>query len=162
MMTAQQLVDRNHKQYDFKYFGSVSIPAVGAGGAAQLSISVSSDAHFRCRYITASYTTLDVGGADGGANGITMQLVDQGRSLTLFDDQISAELFSSPGRQRSSGVAGDPSNQLFYPIDFDYMFLANSTIFCDLRNTLATANTFNICFHGSKYRVDFNQPPIQT
>ena len=115
-LSAQQLIDRNHKSYAFKYTGSVSIAASGTG---VVNISVSSDAHFRCEYITASFTTLTGAAADGGANGISMRMIDQGRSLTLFDDFISAELFSSPGRQRVSGVAGDPSNQLFYPIDFD-------------------------------------------
>lgn len=147
-----QLLERNHKQYDFKYFGSKIVPA---NGSTTKEIAISADAHFRCLNFTGNFTTLNAGGADDGVNHLSCRLEDTGRSLRLFDDFIPLSLFMSPGRTLSSGIAGDPSNQLFYPIEFDYTFLANSTIELSMKNDGATDNVFKWCFHGTKYRVQF-------
>jgi len=159
----EELLERNHKQYDFKYFGSGTVPGTGAGGSITIPVAISADAHFRCMSFTGSFTTLGAGGADDGVNHLSCRLEDTGRSLRLFDDFIPLSLFMSPGRSRAAGIAGDASNQLFFPIDFDYTFLANSTIELNLQNDSVTANTFQWCFHGTKYRVDFDaesQPQV--
>ena len=69
-----------------------------------------------------------VAGADDGVNHLSMRLNDTGRSLKLFEEFIPCSLFMSPGRTRTTGIAGDPSHQLFFPIEFDYTFIPNSTI----------------------------------
>lgn len=140
------------KSYDAWYFGSVTVPA---NGTIPLNITVSSDAHFQCKFITGTFTTLDAAGADGGANGCSMLLRDAGRDLNLFNLRIPLSLFFTPGRVRSSGVAGDPSHQIFYPTEFNYPFLAGADIEMDFASTLATDNVVNICFMGTKFRKTF-------
>ena len=114
-------------------------------------VDISADSAFHCQSITGQFTTLTGAAADGGANGLTMQWFDDGRDLRLFNDFIPCSLVFSPGRQRSSGVAGDPSNQLFFPIEFDYLFKPTSAFRIEVRSTLAFANDFQICLHGTKY-----------
>ena len=50
----------------------------------------------------------------------------------------------------SSGVADTSaqSNNLFYPLEFEYLFPANSDIQFDVKNGAAYANSYNICLHG--------------
>lgn len=150
-----ELLRAHHERYDFKFFGAGTVPG---NGSATIPVAISSDAHFQCLSFTGSFTTLGNGGADDGVSHISCKMTDTGRSLELFNDFIPLSLFLSPGRQRATGVAGDPSNQLFFPIEFNYVFLANSTIELNLQNNSDTANTFNWCFHGVKYRVDPNSP----
>lgn len=150
-MTKQELqaaLEKASQEYDFKYTTGGNVPA---NSSAIFEIAISADAAFHAQSVTGEFTTLNAGGADGGANGLTMQWFDDGRDLRLFNDFIPCSLVFSPGRQRSSGIAGDPSQQLFFPIEFDYLFKPTSTFRCEVRNSLATDNNFQMCFHGTKY-----------
>lgn len=152
-MTDAQLLlmlERARTEYDFKYTAGGPVPA---NDTAFFEMAISADAHFDCKQMTGAFTTLTGAAVDGGASGMSFQIFDDGRDLRLFNDVIPAELVFSPGRQRSSGVAGDPSLQLFYPIEFDYLFKATSTVRFEVRNSLAFANDFFVCFHGTKYLV---------
>lgn len=149
-MTIDEMLDESITVYDFTYYGEKSVPA---NGTNTLTIPITSDAHFLCRQVTGSYTTLTGAAVDGGANGINFRITDEGRNIKLFNTQIPASLILSPGRARSSGVAGDPSHNLFYPLELRYPFLASSSIIIDLSSTLAFANTFKIAFFGTKFRV---------
>jgi len=134
-----------------KLFGAKLIPTAGD----TIPVKVSSFGAFRCLFFTGSFQTLDDAGADDGVNHCSMRLNDTGRSLKLFEDFIPCSLFMSPGRTRTTGQAGDPSNQLFFPIDFDYTFLPNSVIEMEMKNDSDTSNLVQICFHGIRYRTNW-------
>lgn len=136
-----------------KLFGSKLIPA----GGETIPIAVSSFGAFRCLHITGEFQTLDDAGADDGVNHLSCRLNDTGRSLKLFEEFIPCSLFLSPGRTRTSGVAGDPSNQLFFPNEFDYTFIPNSTIELEMKNDSQTSNLVKFCFHGIRYRLDWRK-----
>lgn len=149
-MSIDEILDESVLIYDFVYFGTKSIPA---NGTNTLTIPVTGDADFLCKYITGAYTTLTGAAADGGANGINFSILDEGRNIKLFNTEIPASLVFSPGRSRASGVAGDPSHSLFFPVEFTYPFLHSSSIIISLTSVLAYANQFSIAFWGTKYRV---------
>lgn len=120
--------------------------AATANGTNQISIS--DDAHFLCRYLGGEFTTLTAIGTDGGANGISIKITDNGKSYPMFDNLIPISLFCSPGRQRQSGVAGDPSNPLFVPIEFYHPFNAGTSIQIEWANNLAYKNVLTLVFYG--------------
>ena len=137
--------------YDFKYGVGGFVPA---SGGDFFNITISADADFECHSITGFYTTQTAGPVDGGANTLSMQIQESGRDLKLFNDLIPLSVFFSPGRQRASLVAGDPSNQLFFPIEFNYLFKSKADIQIEVRNTADLQNYFFICFHGTKYLIN--------
>jgi hypothetical protein len=150
MNDLKNLLAAARESYGYKLIGAGSVPA---NSSAVFSIAVGADGHFEAQEMTAQFTTLTGAAADGGANGLSLMIWDDGRDLRLFNDFIPLSLLASPGRQRASGVAGDPSNQLFFPLPFNYLFLAQSTIRLELRSVLAYANDFALCFHGLKHLI---------
>lgn len=127
---------------------------VAAGAQNTTTIAVTSDGHFRLKWILGSYTTQVAGPADGGANLTSLQLLDNGRGgAALWDTLIPCHLFMSPGRQRVSAVAGDPSNALFFPMEFNYLFLANTTIQMIGANAAGLANRIDLLLVGEKIPV---------
>ena len=111
-------------------------------------ISISDDAHFLCHYLGGEFTTLTAEDTDGNANGISIKITDNGKSYPIFDNLIPCSIFLSPGRQRSSGIAGDSSNPLFTPIEFEHPFAAGTSIQIEWANNLAYANTLTLVFYG--------------
>lgn len=154
-MTIDEILDANLRTYDFCYHGNKVIPTLANGGSDTLTIPITSDAHFLCQEITGFYTTMNED-ADDGVNHISFNITDEGRSIKLFNTLTPANLVFSPGRQRTAGEAGDPSNALFYPKKFIYPFQASSQIVIDLKNNASNVNTFSICFWGTKFRTNVN------
>lgn len=152
-----ELMERAKTDIPFWYPFGIDIPA---GASNQKSLQISSDADFWCQYICCQYTTLTGAAADGGANGISIQIIDKGWNVTLFDSLIPVSMFASPGRQRSSGVAGDPSHQLFFPIELDHVFLNKSNIEIRYANSLAFVNRLDLLFMGRKFRRQFDQESV--
>lgn len=153
------LINRAKTNFPFWYPIGITMPASSRN---QTSLNISSDADFWCQYIVGQYTTKidDEGPVDGGANGISIKLIDKGWNVTLFDDLIPVSMFLSPGRQRVSGVAGDPSHQLFFPIEFDHTFLSQSSIEISWANNLNYENRLDLVFMGRKLRRQFEQKTI--
>lgn len=137
-----------------KLSGSLLVPS----GGDTLNIAVSSFGAFRALFMTGTFQTLDDGGVDDGVDHLSMRLNDTGRSLKIFEEFTPLSTFLSPGRTRTTAVAGDPSNQLFFPIELDYTFLPNSTIEMELKNDSTTSNLVKITFHGTRYRTDWENP----
>lgn len=134
-----------------------------AANAGQLSrVAVSNLGHFLVTKITGSFTTLtDVAATilDDGVDHLRAQLIDGAGQRKLFNDFIPLSLFLSPGRRRDNAAANafapaglvpesPAGNSLFYPVEFEYLFSANSEILLDLRNDSPAANRFDIAFHG--------------
>jgi len=121
-------------------------------------VQVSDDGHFKSYYMGGQYTTLTAADTDGGAATTLIKIVDNGRRWDIIDNLAPMSLYCSPGRQRSSGIAGDPSNPLFEPIEFPYIFLAGTTIRIEYSNTAAYANTIWLIWYGDKIFKNFAAP----
>lgn len=141
-----------NSQYMERLFMQVTIPA-GQTNIGQ--VAVSNLGHFFCKFITGTFTTLaSPAGAivDTGVSYLSGQLIDGAGQRKLFNDRIPLDLILTPGRRKSATsttVLTDPvSNSLFYPIELEYLFTANSTIILDVVNNSDEANSLEICFHG--------------
>lgn len=121
-------------------------------------LQISSDGHFKSYYLGGQFETRTAVATDGGACQISIKIVDNGRRWDILDNLTPMSLFCSPGRQRVSGVAGDPNNPLFYPVEFPYIFLAGTTIRVEYANAAAYANTFWLIWYGDKVFKDFSAP----
>ena len=126
---------------------------VPASGGNDDEVNIRSDAHFQSEFITGDFTTLNAGPVDAGANLLSLRITDLSNDLKLMDDFIPLNLFLSPGRVLSPGVAGNPSQALFYPIPFQHLFPANGGIGVEAQNTGTFQNTFNLLFWGRKLRA---------
>lgn len=139
-------------QYMERLLMQVTVPA---GSTALGQVSVSNLGHFMCSFVTGTFTTVASPGAgivDTGVSYLSGQLIDGAGQRKLFNDRIPLDLWLSPGRRKSTTsttVLTDPiSNSLFYPIELNYLFTANSMIQLDVSNSSDEANTLEICFHG--------------
>lgn len=128
----------------------LTIPALGG---ADISIDVKRDAHFECYFITGDFQTRNVAGADDGVNHVSLRISDGSNDLKLMENFIPANLFLSPGRTLTTGVAGNPTNQLFYPFPFYHIFPANGSIIVEGANNGAFANVTNLLFWGKKLKA---------
>lgn len=124
-------------------------------------VSVSNLGHFMCLFITGQYTSLASPAAaivDTAVEYLSGQLIDGAGQRKLFNDRIPFGLWLSPGRRRdasSTTVLTDPvPNSLFYPIEFQYLFNANSEILLDVENESDETNYYEICFHGIRIVSD--------
>lgn len=129
--------------------------AIEANTSGSRTIAISDDGHFKSYYLGGQYTTLTAQSTDGGACNLSVRIVDNGRRWHIIDNLCPMSLFCSPGRQRSSGVAGDPSNPLFYPVEFPYFFLAGTSMSIEYTNAAAYANTIWLIFYGDKVFKEF-------
>lgn len=114
------------------------------------TVDVSSDGSFKAWYLGGQYTTLTAEDTDSGACDVSIKLTDNGRRWEIFDNLIPMSLFCNPGRQRASGVAGDPSNPLYEPIFFPHHFLPNSKIKVEYANDSAYANKVWLIWYGMR------------
>lgn len=126
---------------------------VPANDGLEREVDIRSDAHFDCRWITGDFTTLNVAGADDDVNHLTVRITDGSNDLRLTESPLPCNLFLSPGRTRAVGVAGNPTNNLFYPFPFEHIFAASGGIVLDFRNNGGTNNIVNLLFWGKKLRA---------
>lgn len=152
-MSIDEILAESLIAYDFCYHGYKLVPAAGS---TTLAIQITNDADFLNLQITGGFTTMIAGepNEDDGVNHISFNITDENRNIKLFNTLVPANLVFSPGRQRSSGFAGDPSNQLFYPKEFIYPFKGGGQIIIDLSNDSDADNGFWIAFWGTKFRRD--------
>lgn len=132
---------------------------IPAGGNGTGTVSIGDDGNFQSYYLGGQFTTLTAEDTDGGACQISVKIFDNGLKWEIFDNLMPLSLYCSPGRQRASGVAGDPSNPLFEPVEFPYKFIAGSTIRVDFANAAQYANEFWLIWYGNKEFKDFAAPP---
>lgn len=145
---------QNH-QYSEKLLMTGTVPANGTFPA---KVSVSNLGHFFCMFITGTFTSLydDTGVTDTGVSYLTGQMFDGAGMKKLFNERIPLDLFLSPGRRRDQAAwSGAPvSNNLFYPLEFEYLFGANTSIILDCENQSNYDNEIEICFHGIRIISD--------
>lgn len=132
----------------FVYTGEELVPA---NGSALMQIPVSNDAHFQSWFFTMTFPTLN-GGVDDGVPRLSVQIRDDATQRALADTFIDVALLGVPGRIRSPGVAGDPSQSINMPgMPFFRFWEANGNIEMDLRSTSDTDLTVKAAWHGYKY-----------
>lgn len=140
-----------------------SVPAVAAGGLLNITLNVSNEGDFFCQDITGSFSSLiEAAGPvvhDDGVSHLRAKIRDAGSGTDLFDDYIPLDLFLTPGRTRTAGVilapAGltvEPSNTVFIPKRFVYVFRANTNIQIEVKNDANYANNFVIAFWGVRIK----------
>ena len=127
---------------------------VPASSSKLAKVTVSNQGHFYCYYATGKFSTLKNNGGPATDDGICHlrgKLVDGGTSRPIFNDYIPLDLWLTPGRVRDPldlALSGAVSNNLFVPLTFEYMFMANTDIQLDLRNDSDYLNNFTIVFWG--------------
>lgn len=141
-----------NNQYSERVLLQDTVPA----NTTQLGrVNISNLGHFFCMFITGHFTTLDAGPADNGISYLSGQLIDGAGQRKLFNERIPLDLWLSPGRRKSALVLGAAAgNNLFYPIEFEYLFTANSDILLDVENSSTHANSYEIVFHGIRIMSD--------
>lgn len=148
------VLDVQKFQYTERLFLSQIVPA---GEHAMGKVAVSNLGHFALAWMTGHFTTVwgAQAPADTGVVPIRAKLVDGTNQRTLFNDYIPLDLFLSPGRVRSAAALlnAEPSNNLFVPTEFYYVFPANSEIQLDLINDSDVDNKVEICFHGIRVKA---------
>ncbi len=118
-------------------------------GVLELIQPIQQGFHFWSEILTISFTTLNNAGADDGVNRLTCQFKDGANQLGLSNTFVDLSTLAAPGRQRSIGVAGDPSNQLAtVGIPFPHLWLGTGSVNADLRNSSNTANEFRATLNG--------------
>jgi len=161
LISSEKYSNIKRAQYPEKLVITDTVPA---GQQVRAIANISHIGNFLCLWISGIYSTLELaaGGGSSVDNGICNLrglLIDGTGTRKLFNDFIPFDLWLSPGRikttvatNRISDVGAvlraDPSQQLFYPLEFQHMFDRNSTIIADVKNDSDADNTFTLCFHG--------------
>lgn len=146
---------QNH-QYSEKLLIADTVPA---NGSKLGKVNISNLGHFFCQFITGSFSTMGTAaGVDSGLSYLSGQIIDGAGQRKLFNDRIPLDLFLSPGRRKdltSATPVTDPTgNNLFFPIEFEYLFTANSDIMIDVVNLSDQINSYEIVFHGIRIISD--------
>lgn len=141
-----------------------------AAGATQLkAVQITPLGPFKVEKLTGSYETLenDPGNVgqfiDTGVCHLSAKLSDQQRARTFMNDFIPLSLMLSPGRVRSSLANNNlttaaPSNSLFFPMPWEYVFGSNSQIQVEVKNSSNAACSYDIAFWGYRF-VSNNKMP---
>lgn len=149
-------------QYSEKLLLTDTVPESGQQLA---KVNISSLGHFYCQFMTGSFETLadpldPPGTIDDGVSHLRAKMSDGSNQRQLFNDYIPLDLFLSPGRIVSArdGNLTDltktaPSNNLFYPQPFVYLFPVNSEILFDVKNDSNVELKYEILFHGIRLPI---------
>ena len=152
MIDIRNLMKNFPFERDVSHNVACTVPAVAAGGTISRDIVINNEVHFVSESITGWYQTQTAGPVDGGACLISVQIKLVAK-YDLFYDAINLASFLSPGRQRASTVAGDPSNALFYPKKFYNLFPARSIIRFNFTSSADLANDVEIVLHGREFVI---------
>ncbi len=110
-------------------------PAGTAGDQTIVSLNISSEGDFYAMKFAAKMIAATV------KQGLLMQIKETGYNKQLFRDFVDTTLLASPGFGES-----------FFPmIDFEQLFLSNSDIQIELKNTTAEPITILGCWHGWQF-----------
>lgn len=147
-----------NKQYSEKLFLE---DVVGAGVSKLGKVNISSLGHFYCIYITGHFNRLrfdDPDIVDTGVNYLRAKMSDGSNQRQLFNDYIPLDLFLTPGGVKDNAATNllttaDPSNNLFYPQPFQYLFTVNSEILFDVKNDGNKDMSYGLVFHGIRFPV---------
>ena len=149
----QKVFDMQRRQYRETILLADTVPALQSKVG---QVSISNLGHFFSMNMTGSFETTVLSGGvivDSGVNYLSGQLIDSAGNKKLFSDRIPLNILLSPGRRKSANsttvLTTDPvGNSLFYPMELEYLWAANSTILLDVYNASTTPVSYEIAFHG--------------
>jgi len=105
--------------------------------------------HFWSEFMTITYNTVTVAGADDGVCQLSAQFKSGSNQIGLSNYFIDLATVATPGRQRTVAVAGDPSNGLqIQGFPWPYLYEAAGAIIVDLRKSIAAAITTKFVWTG--------------
>lgn len=137
--------------WKFQYPLSGTVTPLTQAGSVLLTRNIQNDADFLCLDMTCTFQTLTAGPADSGVNNLSFKIKDGASQLSLVDDFVDLGTVATPGRVRTLGVAGDPSNALGIPgFPFLHLFRASGQIQLELRNPGTVAEDVKFTFDGYK------------
>lgn len=120
----------------FQYELQATVPALGT---AFPSKTIQNGFHFFAELLTIVYPTIQTG-VDDGVTRLSGVFKSGTNQIGLSSGPIDLATIAAPGRQRTVGIAGDPSNALNIPgFPFPYLFESNGAIAVDLANAADTA-----------------------
>jgi len=156
MLTLQNLLQgidlaklqQNEKAFDM---GILSVSgSVPANQSLPFQISVSGRGIFLCLFLTGRFSTLTGAATDSGVCALKTSWLN-GSSRVYIDVQnpVYLDCLFTPGRVRTAGVTGDPSNQLMFPgMPWVTFFQPKDDLTFNITNEAAYANTFQINLNG--------------
>jgi len=144
------------KKQEVQYTEKVLIEdTVPANSTKLAKASITSVGDYYVKYMTGHFETLSLNGqdiVDDGVSHLRAKMIDGSNQRSLFNDYVPMDLFLSGGRTKSSDsttvLTDAPSNNLFFPIEMEYLFAINSEIQLDVKNDSDVDITFAILFHG--------------
>lgn len=144
-MLSPRLIARLEARF-FQY--ALSSTIAGAGSDLPQK-QIQNGFHFWSEFLTVTYNTLSDGGADDGVNRFTAQFKSGSNQIGLSNDFIDLATIATPGRQRTIGVAGDPSLPLHIQgFPWPYLYEATGSIIVDLRKTGTSTQTVRFVWTG--------------
>lgn len=130
------LAGMQNRRYRYALPFNAVLGAVGSGTEqTTLSLTIASEGDFRSKFLTMKLSAATV------RAGLYMQIRETGYGKQLFRDFVDTVLLASPGF----------STSFYPPVEFDQLFLSNSTIQIDLKNTTAEAITISGAFQGWQF-----------
>lgn len=158
ILEPKRIMALQNLQYQEKLLLSDTVPA---GQSQMARLDISSLGHFFCQFMTGHFQTLSLDQAvivDDGVSHLRAKLSDETGTRPLFNTHIPMDLWLSPGRTKSTAsttllTTDAPSNNLFYPQPFQYMFTVNSGILLDVINDSDVDLLYEIAFHGIRLPV---------
>lgn len=144
------------KKYRETLYATDTVPA---NESKLQKINTSNVGDFLVLFITGTFTTLKFIGefiVDAGICSLSAQLKDGNSQTLLFNDFIDMQLWVSPGRVKSllsvNLLTDPPAGYFLMPFEFEYLFSKNSDILIDVKNIANTPNSYQLAFHGLRYR----------
>lgn len=132
----------------FQYALESTVPALGQDLPQK---QIQNGFHFWSESLTITYSTLvdSDGASDDGACQLSAQFKSGSNQIGLSNDFIDLATIATPGRQRFTGVTGDPSLPLHIQgFPWPYLYEATGSIIADLRNAASYANAVKMVWTG--------------
>ncbi len=144
MLPAQMMA-----QMEARFFQYALESVVPANGQDMPQKQIQNGFHFWAEFLTVIYSTLADDGTDDGVSHISAQFKSGANQIGLSNDFIDLSTIATPGRQRVTAIAGDPSLPLHIQgFPWPYLYEATGSIIADLRNDSATDNTVKLVWTG--------------
>ena len=138
---------------NFQYQQKLPLADTLLPGATQIaSLQIGPMGPFCVKQITGSFDTLipdpdNLGEfIDDGVCRLFIKLSDDGRARQFMNDFVPLSLFLTPGNNNLT--TAQPSQPLFDPIAFEYVFGRNSKINAQVLNTGSAPVSYSLLFHG--------------
>ena len=139
-------------QFYRKLFLNPMVVELDANESRKVELDIKAGAHFDSAIMTGNFTTLidDGQGAaeDDGTNHITAEFIDGSNNEFMSSNPVPVDLLLTPGRVLASGITGDPSGHVFWPLPWKHIYGAKGAIVVKFHNAADWTNTIRILWIG--------------